>query len=69
MNFAALILVPVIHLHLDGPPTLEKVDLFEPPPPTQWLTCVREYEAKAIRCYVADAGSMELYTVDIALKD
>lgn len=69
MSLLALVLVPVIHLHADKEPTLEAVNLPEPLTGFQYIACVRDLGGPEIRCYIANAYTMELRFADFPLKD
>ena len=63
----ALERVPVLNLQLDGAVTLAIVRI--PPAPTPWMNyvCAREFDARSIRCYLINAGTMQVKTIDLNL--
>lgn len=65
----AAALVPIIHIHGDTPPTLEKIELdIDLPANVQWITCILEGDQKQIRCYAGDGDQMKLYYADVEIK-
>lgn len=65
MNFAALVLVPILYM-TDAGVEYRDVELPEPND-FKWLVCVREYESPAIRCYAVGADK-EIRYADYDLK-
>lgn len=68
MNALAVI-IAIIALHADREPTMEKVELEDPPAGYRWIACVRDLEAPQVRCYAGNPKTMELGYADFRLND
>lgn len=67
MNLLALATV-IIQMNDDGVATAASVRLEEPPEGFEWVACIQEFAAPAIRCYAIEKETLELGFQDFTVK-